>query len=143
MFFYITHKTFLKGYWNKTNLFFLKRNNIFSFINKFTIGWGWESDYGSPQKLEDFLNLYSYSPYHNIQDGVCYPPTLVTTSDRDDRVVPSHSYKFAARLQNLQGCKNPIMLRVETRAGHGAGKPKDKQISEIADIYGTALNFIN
>jgi len=112
-------------------------------FNKFTIGWGWESDYGSPQKLEDFLNLYSYSPYHNIQDGVCYPPTLVTTSDRDDRVVPSHSYKFAARLQNLQGCKNPIMLRVETRAGHGAGKPKDKQISEIADIYGTALNFIN
>ena len=112
-------------------------------FNKFTIGWAWESDYGSPEKLEDFLNLYSYSPYHNIQDGVCYPPTLVTTSDRDDRVVPSHSYKFAARLQNLQGCDNPIMLRVETRAGHGAGKPKDKQISEIADIYETAMNFIH
>ena len=111
-------------------------------FNKFTIGWGWESDYGSPENLEDFQNLYSYSPYHNIQDGVCYPPTLITTSDRDDRVVPSHSYKFAARLQNLQGCENPIMLRVETRAGHGAGKPRDKQISEIADIYGAAMSFI-
>jgi prolyl oligopeptidase len=112
-------------------------------FNKFTIGWGWESDYGSPEKLEDFLNLYSYSPYHNIKEGICYPPTLITTSERDDRVVPSHSYKFAARLQNLQGCKNPIMLRVESRAGHGSGKPRNKQISEIADTYGTALNFIS
>jgi len=112
-------------------------------FNKFTIGWGWESDYGSPEKLEDFLNLYSYSPYHNIKEGICYPPTLITTSERDDRVVPSHSYKFAARLQNLQGCKNPIMLRVESRAGHGTGKPRNKQISEIADTYGTALNFIS
>ena len=107
-------------------------------FNKFTIGWGWESDYGSPENLDDFENLYSYSPYHNIQQGVCYPPTLITTSDRDDRVVPSHSYKFAARLQSLQSCDNKIMLRVETRSGHGAGIPRDKQIDEIADIYGTA-----
>ena len=111
-------------------------------FNKFTIGWGWESDYGSPENLDDFENLYSYSPYHNIQRGVCYPPTLITTSDRDDRVVPSHSYKFAARLQSLQSCDNKIMLRVETRSGHGAGIPRDKQIDEIADIYGTALSFI-
>jgi prolyl oligopeptidase len=111
-------------------------------FNKFTIGWGWESDYGSPENLDDFENLYSYSPYHNIQQGVCYPPTLITTSDRDDRVVPSHSYKFAARLQSLQSCDNKIMLRVETRSGHGAGMPRDKQIDEIADIYGTALSFL-
>ena len=109
-------------------------------FNKFTIGWGWESDYGSPEDLNHFKNLYSYSPYHNIKQGVCYPPTLITTSDRDDRVVPAHSYKFAAKLQKLQGCAQPILLRVETRAGHGSGIPRDKQISEIADIYGAALN---
>ena len=111
-------------------------------FNKFTIGWAWESDYGSPEDLNHFKNLYSYSPYHNIEKNVCYPPTLITTSDRDDRVVPSHSYKFAAKLQTLQGCKNPVLLRVETRAGHGSGTPKDKQISEIADIYGAALNLM-
>ena len=108
-------------------------------FNKFTIGWAWESDYGSPQDPIHFKNLLSYSPYHNIKQNVCYPPTLVTTSERDDRVVPSHSYKFAARLQNLQSCSNPILLRVETRAGHGAGTPRSKQIEEIADIYGLAL----
>ena len=111
-------------------------------FNKFTIGWAWESDYGSPENLDDFKNLYAYSPYHNIEADVCYPPTLVTTSDRDDRVVPSHSYKFAARLQKLQSCKNPIMLRVETRSGHGAGIPRNKLIDEIADIYGIALSFM-
>ena len=110
-------------------------------FNKFTIGWAWESDYGSPENFDDFKNLYAYSPYHNVQPGVCYPPTLITTSDRDDRVVPSHSYKFAARLQNLQSCDNAIMLRVETRSGHGAGIPRNKLINEIADIYGTALSF--
>jgi len=108
-------------------------------FNKFTIGWAWESDYGSPQDPTHFKNLFSYSPYHNIKQNICYPPTLVTTSERDDRVVPSHSYKFAARLQNLQSCSNPILLRVETRAGHGAGTPRSKQIEEIADIYGLAL----
>ena len=111
-------------------------------FHKFTIGWAWESDYGQPEKEEDFLNLLNYSPYHNIKKGVCYPTTLITTSSRDDRVVPSHSYKFAARLQELQSCSNPILLRVESRAGHGAGTSKDKQIDEIADIFGFALNTI-
>ena len=112
-------------------------------FHKFTIGWAWESDYGAPDKKEDFKNLLSYSPYHNIKEGACYPTTLITTSSRDDRVVPAHSYKFAARLQERQGCNNPILLRVESRAGHGAGTPKDKQIEEIADIYGLALSQIN
>ena len=111
-------------------------------FNKFTIGWAWESDYGDPSKEEDFLNLLSYSPYHNIKENICYPTTLITTSLRDDRVVPAHSYKFAARLQELQACPNPILLRVESRAGHGAGTSKDKQIDEIADIFGYALNTI-
>ena len=92
---------------------------------------------------EDFKNLLSYSPYHNIKEGACYPTTLITTSARDDRVVPAHSYKFAARLQEGQGCANPILLRVESRAGHGSGTPKDKQIEEIADIFGFALSQIN
>jgi prolyl oligopeptidase len=112
-------------------------------FHKFTIGWAWESDYGAPDEKEDFKNLLSYSPYHNIKEGACYPTTLITTSSRDDRVVPAHSYKFAARLQERQGCNNPILLRVESRAGHGAGTPKDKQIEEIADIYGLALSQIN
>jgi len=111
-------------------------------FHKFTIGWAWESDYGEPEKEEDFLNLLKYSPYHNIEEGVCYPTTLITTSSRDDRVVPAHSYKFAARLQELQSCSNPILLRVESRAGHGAGTSKDKQIDEIADIFGYALQTI-
>ena len=73
---------------------------------------------------------------------MCYPTTLITTSSRDDRVVPAHSYKFAARLQDLQSCSNPILLRVESRAGHGAGTSRDKQIDEIADIFGYALQTI-
>mgnify|MGYP006084279333 CR=1 FL=1 len=112
-------------------------------FHKFTIGWAWESDYGSPEEEVHFNNLLSYSPYHNIEEGVCYPTTLITTSSRDDRVVPAHSYKFAARLQEYQDCSNPILLRVESRAGHGAGTPKDKKIEEIADIYGFALSEIN
>ena len=109
-------------------------------FNKFTIGWAWESDYGSPEKTNEFYNLLSYSPYHNIENGECYPPTLITTSKRDDRVVPSHSFKFAARLQALQGCDNPILIRIEDRAGHGAGTPKDKKIEQISDVYGFALS---
>ena len=77
-----------------------------------------------------------------VGNNVCYPTTLIITSARDDRVVPAHSYKFAARLQELQSCENPILLRVESRAGHGAGTSKDKQIDEIADIFGYALNTI-
>ena len=111
-------------------------------FHKFTIGWAWESDYGEPDNEEDFNYLLNYSPYHNIKEDICYPTTLVTTSSRDDRVVPAHSYKFAARLQELQSCSNPILLRVESRAGHGAGTSKDKQIDEIADIFGYALQTI-
>jgi len=111
-------------------------------FSKFTIGWAWESDYGSIDNREEFFNLLAYSPYHNIEAGVCYPPTLITTASRDDRVVPSHSFKFAARLQELQGCDNPVLLRVETRAGHGSGTPRNKRIEEIADIYGYALSVI-
>ena len=112
-------------------------------FNKFTIGWAWESDYGSSDKKNEFENLLAYSPLHNIKSDVCYPTTLITTASRDDRVVPSHSFKFAAKLQELQSCNNPILIRVEDRAGHGAGTPKDKRINQISEIYGYALNSIN
>ena len=112
-------------------------------FNKFTIGWAWESDYGSSEKKDEFENLLAYSPLHNIKTDVCYPTTLITTASRDDRVVPSHSFKFAAKLQELQSCNNPILIRVEDRAGHGAGTPKDKRINQISEIYGYALNVIN
>ena len=112
-------------------------------FNKFTIGWAWESDYGSSEKKDEFENLLAYSPLHNIKSGVCYPTTLITTASRDDRVVPSHSFKFAAKLQEYQSCNNPILLRVEDRSGHGAGTPKDKRINQISEIYGYALNVIN
>ena len=111
-------------------------------FNKFTIGWAWESDYGSPENKDDFKVLFKYSPYHNIQPMTCYPPTLITTSERDDRVVPSHSYKFAARMQAAQSCENPILIRIESRAGHGAGTPKDKVIDYISDMYGFALHML-
>jgi len=112
-------------------------------FSKFTIGWAWESDYGSVDKKDEFENLLAYSPLHNIEKDNCYPTTLVTTASRDDRVVPSHSYKFAAKLQEYQGCENPILIRIEDRAGHGAGTPKDKIINQISEIYGYALNSIN
>jgi len=112
-------------------------------FSKFTIGWAWESDYGSVDKKDEFENLLAYSPLHNIEKDKCYPTTLITTASRDDRVVPSHSYKFAAKLQEYQGCENPILIRIENRAGHGAGTPKDKIINQISEIYGYALNSIN
>ena len=112
-------------------------------FSKFTIGWAWESDYGSVDKKDEFENLLAYSPLHNIEKDKCYPTTLVTTASRDDRVVPSHSYKFAAKLQEYQGCENPILIRIEERAGHGAGTPKDKIINQISEIYGYALKSIN
>ncbi len=103
-------------------------------FNQFTIGWAWESDYGSPNKNEaEFKAIYAYSPYHNIKSGVKYPATLVTTADHDDRVVPLHSFKFASRLQAAQAGDRPVLIRIETRAGHGAGKPTTKQIEEAAD----------
>ncbi|MCX7896104.1 MAG: prolyl oligopeptidase family serine peptidase [Thermoanaerobaculum sp.] len=103
-------------------------------FHKFTIGWAWVSEYGSADDPNMFPVLYRYSPLHNLRDGVCYPATLVTTADHDDRVVPSHSFKFAARLQEAQGCDQPVLIRIETRAGHGAGKPTTKQIEEATDV---------
>jgi Serine proteases of the peptidase family S9A len=99
----------------------------------FTIGSAWISDYGSSDNPEDFKYLIKYSPLHNIRSGTCYPPTLITTADHDDRVVPGHSFKFAATLQAAQSCDNPILIRVDTKAGHGGGKPIAKIIEERAD----------
>ena len=104
-------------------------------FHKFTAGRFWVDDYGTPDDPEDFAALYAYSPYHNIRDGIEYPPTLITTADTDDRVVPAHSFKFAARLQAAQAGDAPILIRIETRAGHGAGKPTSKIIEEIADRW--------
>ena len=81
------------------------------------------------------MHWRAYSPYHNVEPGVCYPPTLITTADHNDRVVPWHSFKFGAEMQYAQGCDNPVLLRVETRAGHGAGKPTRMQIEEVADQW--------
>jgi prolyl oligopeptidase len=105
-------------------------------FHKFTIGWAWVSDYGSADDPEQFQALHAYSPYHNLEDGVAYPATLVYTADHDDRVVPSHSYKFAARLQAAHAGEAPVMIRIDTKAGHGAGKPTAKQIEEWADLWG-------
>jgi prolyl oligopeptidase len=105
-------------------------------FHKFTIGWAWTSDYGSPDNSEEFKSLYAYSPLHNIKPGVKYPPTLITTADHDDRVVPAHSFKFAATLQAAQSGAAPTLIRIETKAGHGAGKPTSKIIEEISDSWG-------
>lgn len=105
-------------------------------FHKFTVGWGWAVEYGNAEKsAEDFKNLYSYSPLHNLKKGTCYPATMVTTADHDDRVVPAHSFKFAATLQETQSCDNPALIRIESKAGHGAGKPTTKLIEEAADIW--------
>jgi prolyl oligopeptidase len=104
--------------------------------NKFTAGAGWAYDYGTAeQSPEMFKYLLGYSPVHNTKPGACYPATMVMTADHDDRVVPAHSFKFAAALQAAQGCNNPALIRIETNAGHGAGKPTDKIIREEADIW--------
>ena len=95
----------------------------------------WSSDFGLSENPEEFTALRAYSPVHNARGGVCYPPTLITTAERDDRVVPWHSYKFAAALQHAQGCANPVLIRIETRAGHGAGKPIWMQIENFADEW--------
>ena len=104
-------------------------------FQKFTIGWAWVSDYGSSDNPEEFKALYAYSPLHNIKPGTSYPPTLITTADHDDRVWPGHSFKFAAALQAAQAGPAPILIRIETKAGHGAGKPTSKIIEEIADRW--------
>jgi prolyl oligopeptidase len=104
-------------------------------FQRFTIGWAWTSDYGSADDADDVRTLLGYSPYHNVREGVCYPATLITTGDHDDRVFPAHSFKFAAALQHAQSCPAPVLLRVETKTGHGAGKPTAKLIDEVADRY--------
>ena len=101
----------------------------------FTIGWAWASDYGTVDDPEEFRALYAYSPLHNIRPGTRYPATMVTTGDHDDRVVPAHSFKFAAALQAAQAGNAPTLIRIDTKAGHGAGKPTEKIIEEIADKY--------
>jgi prolyl oligopeptidase len=105
-------------------------------FQKFTAGRFWVDDYGSAEVKEEFPALYKYSPYHNLKPGTSYPPTLVVTADTDDRVVPGHSFKFAARLQECHTGDAPVLARIETRAGHGAGKPTAKMIEELADIWG-------
>ena len=104
-------------------------------FHKFTIGWAWVSDFGSPDDPEQFQTLLGYSPYHNLHPGTAYPATLITTGDHDDRVFPAHSFKFAAALQHAQGGAAPTLIRIETKAGHGAGKPIAKLIDEAADRW--------
>jgi prolyl oligopeptidase len=104
-------------------------------FHKFTAGRFWTDDYGSADKPDEFKAIHAYSPYHNLKEGVSYPATLVTTADTDDRVVPGHSFKFAAQLQHCQAGPAPVLIRIETRAGHGAGKPTAKMIEELADEY--------
>jgi len=104
-------------------------------FHKFTAGRFWVDDYGSADDPEEFKALLAYSPYHNIKPGTHYPPTLITTADTDDRVVPGHSFKFAAALQHAQAGDAPVLIRIETRAGHGAGKPTAKIIEEVADQW--------
>jgi len=101
--------------------------------HKFTIGWAWASDYGTSDSPEEFASLIRYSPLHNVHAGTQYPPTLITTGDHDDRVVPMHSFKFTAALQAAQIGPNPILARIETRAGHGSGKPTAMRIDEATD----------
>lgn len=104
-------------------------------FQKFTIGWGWTSDYGSSDNAEEFAALYKYSPLHNIKPGTKYPPTFITTADHDDRVFPGHSFKYAAAMQAAQAGPAPVLIRIETRAGHGAGKPTSKIIEETTDQW--------
>jgi prolyl oligopeptidase len=104
-------------------------------FDKFTIGYMWKSDYGSPDEATDFKAMYAYSPYHNVKASTKYPATLITTADHDDRVFPAHSFKYTAAMQAAQAGTAPILIRIETKAGHGAGKPTTKIIDETADIY--------
>lgn len=106
----------------------------------FTVGKGWESDYGSVDNADEFKALLAYSPYHNVKAGVNYPPMLILTGDHDDRVYPAHSFKFAAAMQHADPDGNPILIRIDLRTGHGSGKPTAKQIEEYSDIYAFVLN---
>jgi prolyl oligopeptidase len=104
-------------------------------FHRWTIGWAWVSDYGSSDDPDMFPVLHAYSPYHNLKPGLRYPAVLVTTADHDDRVVPAHSFKYAARLQACQAGGMPALIRIETKAGHGAGRSTQKVIDEFADRY--------
>jgi prolyl oligopeptidase len=103
--------------------------------HKFTIGWAWAVEYGRSDSANAFEWLYKYSPLHNIKKGTQYPATLITTADHDDRVVPAHSFKFAAALQEAHAGNNATLIRIDSKAGHGAGKPTSKRIEEAADIW--------
>ena len=111
-------------------------------FHKFTIGWAWIDDYGSSDDADQFKALFAYSPLHNIKPGTTYPPTMVTTADHDDRVVPAHSFKFAATFQAAQSGDAPVLIRIETKAGHGAGKPTSKIIEEAADRWAFLLRSL-
>ena len=111
-------------------------------FNQFSAGRYWTSDYGSSANADEFKALYAYSPIHNIEKGTKYPATLITTADHDDRVVPAHSFKYAATIQQAQAGDAPVLIRIETKAGHGAGKPTSKQIEEQADIYGFLMKSL-
>jgi prolyl oligopeptidase len=104
-------------------------------FHEFTIGWAWKSDYGSSETKEEFERLAEYSPLHNIEPGTEYPAVLITTADHDDRVVPAHSFKYAATLQRAQAGDAPILIRIQARAGHGAGTPTSKLIEEATDKW--------
>ncbi len=112
-------------------------------FEKFTIGWAWASDYGSVANADEFAALLAYSPYHNLEAGTAYPPTMIYTADHDDRVVPAHSYKFAAALQHAQKGSAPVLIRIDTKSGHGAGKPTGKQIDEWADLWGFLVRHLH
>jgi len=112
-------------------------------FHQFTIGWAWVSDYGSSEDPEMFKALYAYSPLHNLKPGTAYPATLITTADHDDRVVPAHSFKFAAALQAAHGGEAPVLIRIETKAGHGAGKPTAKIIEEASDRWAFLVRVLD
>ena len=115
-------------------------------FHKFTIGWAWVSDYGTPddpEKPEEFKALYAYSPLHNLKPGTAYPATLLTTADHDDRVVPGHSFKFAAALQEAHSGSAPVLIRIQTKAGHGGGKPTTMRIEEAADEWAFLVHTLD
>jgi len=109
-------------------------------FREFTLGRGWEADYGSVDNPDEFKALLAYSPYHNVKSNIAYPATLILTGDHDDRVFPAHSFKFAAAMQNADPNGNPILIRIDLRAGHGGGKPVSKWVDETADVYAFVLN---
>jgi prolyl oligopeptidase len=103
-------------------------------FHKFTIGWNWIAEFGSSDNKDDFKNLYAYSPLHNIKEGLNYPSTLITTADHDDRVVPAHSFKYAATIQEKYKGENPVLIRIDVNSGHGASNLK-KALETTSDIY--------